>query len=573
MAQLEHARSTVNVLSSPPFSIPAYNLTNPERALLAYKRAELASSVYGLTLNDLVKVTPKFWKLHQDPFSVWDMGALTLITIQYNLCAGTLAGFAEQRPDLVPIVQDLLKWRKHGQFLLTEVGHGIDMGNIETTATRLPSGEFILNSPTPQAYKHMPPTIPAGKPTLAVVFARLIVNREDRGIRPFIVALNDGKQMCSGITARLLPERGGAHPVNHALTSFNNVRLPASALLGSLEYPKSLREHMAAITWRVAIGSIALACESIPAMELSVAISTKYSIRRQVGPEGSRRSILDFRTQQIPILTSTAQVYVFKAFAEWGTSIMQDGELDFRVRHAVATIVKAVTMKHSLAATRTISERCGAQGVFEHNQISAISGGLIGISIAEGDVLSLSIRLATELLQGRYEVPEPRNPSGVLAQYETALMEECRAFVMSLPNIRSDQVNKFILPQCLPLVEAIGYRMAYECAVEAKLPSYVIDLFVASVIKLNPAWFIEEMKMTRRHIAEIESKALDEMLPHQEELIQALNVDQYISAPMASDEKWEAFVKRLPVFDGTGKVALFGGEYGEQDQYRASARL
>ena len=50
----------------------------------------------------------------------------------------------------------------------------------------------------------MPPTIPMGVPTIAVVFARLFVSREDYGIRPFLVPLNDGQQMCEGVTARLV---------------------------------------------------------------------------------------------------------------------------------------------------------------------------------------------------------------------------------------------------------------------------------------------------------------------------------------------------------------------------------
>ena len=49
----------------------------------------------------------------------------------------------------------------------------------------------------------MPPTGPfGGIPRVAIVFARLIIKSEDRGIRPFIVTLGDGKEMCTGITAR-----------------------------------------------------------------------------------------------------------------------------------------------------------------------------------------------------------------------------------------------------------------------------------------------------------------------------------------------------------------------------------
>lgn len=49
----------------------------------------------------------------------------------------------------------------------------------------------------------MPPTLPrGGTPRVGLVMARLIVQGKDRGIRPFIVSLNDGKQMCAGVSAR-----------------------------------------------------------------------------------------------------------------------------------------------------------------------------------------------------------------------------------------------------------------------------------------------------------------------------------------------------------------------------------
>jgi hypothetical protein len=42
----------------------------------------------------------------------------------------------------------------------------------------------------------------AGMPRVAIVMARLIVDREDRGVRPFVVALGDGKEMCKGVTSK-----------------------------------------------------------------------------------------------------------------------------------------------------------------------------------------------------------------------------------------------------------------------------------------------------------------------------------------------------------------------------------
>lgn len=42
----------------------------------------------------------------------------------------------------------------------------------------------------------------AGIPRVAVVMARLIVKEEDRGIRPFLVALSDDKEMCEGVSTK-----------------------------------------------------------------------------------------------------------------------------------------------------------------------------------------------------------------------------------------------------------------------------------------------------------------------------------------------------------------------------------
>jgi acyl-CoA oxidase len=39
----------------------------------------------------------------------------------------------------------------------------------------------------------------AGLPRIAIVIAKLLVGDEDRGIRPVLVALGNGMEMCSGV--------------------------------------------------------------------------------------------------------------------------------------------------------------------------------------------------------------------------------------------------------------------------------------------------------------------------------------------------------------------------------------
>lgn len=339
-------------------------------------------------MDDVLSLSPKFWDLHQHPLMAFDGSAMTIITIQVNLTAGTVARQAVQRPELIPLVEDLLNFRKlyvwngicrnnsdilcSGQFLMTEVGHGLDIANLETTATRLPSGEFILNSPTASSAKFMPPTVPAGIPLVAIVWAKLVVDGEDRGTRPFLVPLNDGKQMCAGITSTLLPERFGPNPVNHAITTFHNVRLPAGALFGSLERPASPRMALTQSMWRVVCGTLAIGSLVLPIMKAYATIGALYSVRRHVGPPNARVPILSFRTQQIPLVTLVAQTHVMQAFVNWASKQFSDTSLDFRVRHAIAGILKATIVSHANAGGIAMSDRCGVQGLFAHNQLTTM---------------------------------------------------------------------------------------------------------------------------------------------------------------------------------------------------------
>ena len=69
-------------------------------------------TLVGLTIDDVLTLSPKFWEIHQDPIVALDGGAMTLITIQVNLTSGTIARQAVHRPELVPLVDDLLSYRK-----------------------------------------------------------------------------------------------------------------------------------------------------------------------------------------------------------------------------------------------------------------------------------------------------------------------------------------------------------------------------------------------------------------------------------------------------------------------------
>jgi acyl-CoA oxidase len=113
-----------------------------------------------------------------------------------------------------------------GQYCLTEVGHGLDVLHLETTATLLRDGSFDLHTPVKRAAKYvnqepgppssndliarfMPPTSPVSQnfPCISIVFARTIVHEEDHGIKPFFLQLHDGQSITSGVTIKCMAIR------------------------------------------------------------------------------------------------------------------------------------------------------------------------------------------------------------------------------------------------------------------------------------------------------------------------------------------------------------------------------
>jgi acyl-CoA oxidase len=91
--------------------------------------------------------------------------------------------------------------------------------------------------------------------------------------------------------------------------------------------------------------------------------------------------------------------------------------------------------------------------------------------------------------------------------------------------------------------------MAYDAAVSASVPQCLIDLYVISIMKLDSSWY-SEVGISRKERYDLEDKAISEVENCLEEFVRYLEADPYATAPISSDEKWEAFVADLPVYNG-----------------------
>ncbi|KAH6961685.1 acyl-CoA dehydrogenase/oxidase [Ilyonectria sp. MPI-CAGE-AT-0026] len=508
-----------------------------EVVALHYERAQSMCRHAALSLDDIQHLSQKFWNFHFDLIAARDMAAFIIATIHVNLCIGTLSSFVRDRPDLQDLVEKLLNFDICGQFMLTEVGHGLDARNLETRATLQPDGSFDLHTPNTAGAKAMPPTTPyCGMPRVAIVFARLMVGGNCHGVKPFLVPLSSSENMKPGITSRILPTRPGTKPLDHSITTFEHVRLPRNALLGSISKSKDERADFLRQIWRVSIGTLSLSIMGVSAIKVGTHIAGTYSQRRTItAPDGHTRvPIMSFSTQQRPIIEG------------WAFMNADHGPL---ARHALATIFKSTVIRASRILNE-LTERCGWQGLFAYNQISELALTFQGNAIAEGDTLVLCIRLVSELLGGKYSLPAPQDPTTVLARRERQMMEAARSKLKDIGGYgehRGHAFNQHILPCCRPITEAIGHRMAYEAARESGAYPKVLRLYEHMCVGTDFRHCSSDGHVLQA-IGDAAVEAYDDVLADMLQSLQNSEADAYTTAPIMSDQSWASFVDKMQSF-------------------------
>lgn len=169
-----------------------------------------------------------------------------------------------------------------------------------------------------------------------------------------------------------------------------------------------------------------------------------------------------------------------------------------------------------------------------------------GISIAEGDVLVLCIRLFSEALQGRYALPQPSHADTLLSQHSSHIFSMSRKLLASFPNGHRDQnFSNLILPQSEPAIAALGHAIAYSRALDEGVPQPLLDLFECAVIKMDPAWYVEHAGITGEILREMEDKAARVALPGLKDYVDGLRVRPWVTAPIVSDDAWDRWLPLL----------------------------
>lgn len=206
-----------------------------------------------------------------------------------------------------------------GCFGMTELGHGSNAAGVETTATfDAETDEFVINTPHIGATKWWIGGA-AHSATHSSVYARLIVNGNDWGVKTFVVPLRDSNhQLMPGVAIGDIGSKMGREGVDNGWIQFSSVRIPRAFMLQ--KYCKVSREGKVTLPPLEQLsyisllqGRVGMASDSYRICARFITIATRYAVgRRQFkgdnSKQGEETQLIDYPLHQrrlMPILSLT----------------------------------------------------------------------------------------------------------------------------------------------------------------------------------------------------------------------------------------------------------------------------
>lgn len=301
-----------------------------------------------------------------------------------------------------------------GVFAMTELGHGSNVRDLETTATYDPAAqEFVVHTPHGAAHKEWLGNA-AVHGRMATVFAQLIVAGERHGVHALLVPIRepDGSP-CRGVRLADSGIKEGLNGVDNGRIWFDQVRVPRQHLLNRFgdvspdgRYTSPISnpaKRFFTMLGTLVGGRITIALSALSAVKSALTVAIRYgNRRRQFGEEGKPETLLlDYRTHQRRLLPALANAVVLdialsRLVERYATMVGGDT----REVEGLAAGLKAYTTWFAQQAITDARECCGGQGYLLSNRIAVLRADIDVWTTFEGDNTVLMQLLAKGLLTG-----------------------------------------------------------------------------------------------------------------------------------------------------------------------------
>ena len=343
-----------------------------------------------------------------------DLSLVIKFGVQFGLFGGSLQQLGTEyhhRKYLLPAGTLALP----GCFAMTEVGHGSNVKDIETTAIYdEATQEFVVHSPSPAAGKsYIGNAAVHGR--AATVFAQLIVKGERHGVHAFVVPLrSDEGFLLPGIRIEDNGEKLGLNGVDNGKIWFDQVRIPRVDMLDRFAsvspegvYSSPIKNPSARFFTMLGTlvgGRISIASSGLNAAKSALAIAVRYAGRRRQfsGPKQEAETLLfDYPSHQrrlMPLLANAYGLHFALQHLVQAYALPRTNEADTRAIESLAAGLKAWSTWNTTNTIQICREACGGEGYLAINRFAALKADTDIFTTFEGDNTVLLQLLAKNLL-------------------------------------------------------------------------------------------------------------------------------------------------------------------------------
>ncbi|CCH40726.1 Acyl-coenzyme A oxidase 3 [Wickerhamomyces ciferrii] len=363
--------------------------------------------------------------------SLIDPDVATRIGVHYGLFIGTLRALGSSKQFEFWIKKGAFSLSNfYGCFAMTELAHGSNVAALQTTATYDPQDEtFIIHTPSLSATKWWIGGA-AHSATHAVVYARLISQGKDYGVKNFIVQLrNSQHELLPGVSVGDIGKKMGRDGIDNGWIQFTNVKIPKFNMLdkyakvdndGKVTLPQFQQLGYTALV----VGRVSMVVDSYNTGKKFLTIALRYaSTRRQFGKdsEGKEKKIIDYthhRRRLFPLLASVyamnSAALVISKFQDEANKLVESGE---NLKHVIPNLKDLFGLSAGLKAFCTwetahiideTRQSCGGHGYSDYNAFARGYNDWVVQCTWEGDNNVLSMSCGRALIQNYLSVEKKK---------------------------------------------------------------------------------------------------------------------------------------------------------------------
>uniref|UniRef100_T1IV85 Acyl-coenzyme A oxidase n=1 Tax=Strigamia maritima TaxID=126957 RepID=T1IV85_STRMM len=312
------------------------------------------------------------------------------------------------------------KW--HSCISLTEIGHGSNLMNLQTTATYdAKTKTFVLHSPTIEAWKCWSGNLGKGA-THALVLAQLYTpDGQCHGIHWFFTPVRDPNTLkpYPGVIVGDMGEKIGINGLDNGFMAFTNYHIPKKTLLNGIsdvtldgQFVTKVPNHVKrfALTASNLNASrtciLGLTCFGMHTQSIIIAIRYAFAA-------GKSETSINCPHQQLRLFPHLSSAYVLgivvKSFLEnlWNyqSKVFTDGIDDEKLyveaadTHVIVTGLKAITTSAAAKCIQEAIEYCGGHAYLEAAGLGTLRNDIDANVTLEGDNNILLQQISKTLLK------------------------------------------------------------------------------------------------------------------------------------------------------------------------------